>query len=168
MAIVCPTGHSACCPPPLNDICPLAGQPTWQHLWAGEPVVSVVVGTKGWQKGTIHAAPWQIVQHSMGSWHRPLLPGSSWREHVEGTVFSHQFLSFLNYGWRNSAKNLHFVSVPALKPSKLFPVVSQMGSRLPAVPNLHNGQSDTLVVGELFIWSLTHGYKTYCYIVLLL
>lgn len=103
-----PHRPQSCCTPLLNDICPLAGQPTSQHLGAGQPVVSVVVGTKGWQKGTIHGAPWQIVRHSMGSRHRPLLPVSSWRERVEGRVFSHQLLSFLNYGWRNSAKKRAF------------------------------------------------------------
>lgn len=65
-------------------------------------------------------------------------------------------------------KNVHFVSVPAHKSCELFPVVWQMQSRLPAVHNLYSGQSDTLVVGKLFIWSLTHGYKAHCYIVLVL
>lgn len=82
-------------------------------LWWGQKAVV----------GTIQAAPWQIVQHSMGSWRWPLLPGSSWRQQVQGRVFSQHLLPFLSYGWINRAKNLHIVSIPAHKQSELVPVV---------------------------------------------
>lgn len=127
-------------------------------LWPGQKV----------DVGTIHAAPWQIVRHSVGSWHRPPLRVSSWRQRVEDRVFSHQLLSFLNCEWINWAKNLHFVSVPAHRPPEIVPVVLQTRRRLPVVHNLYNGLSDTLVVGELFICSLTHGYKALRHILLLL